>query len=138
MDLRDAYLVLEVPSGASKEVAREARNLLAKVWHPDRHQGDQKVRVRAEEKLKQINEAYGLLERVGFPKQHEPSPATESTNVRATGQSHDAHRGAPRQAAPKPNADSQDWNDRKLCPDGACIGLVGTTGRCKVCGTPAQ
>lgn len=26
---------------------------------------------------------------------------------------------------------------RRLCPDGACVGLIGEDGRCKVCGTPA-
>ena len=26
---------------------------------------------------------------------------------------------------------------RRLCPDGACVGLIGDDGRCKVCGTPA-
>ncbi len=25
---------------------------------------------------------------------------------------------------------------RELCPDGACTGLIGTNGKCKVCGTP--
>lgn len=27
--------------------------------------------------------------------------------------------------------------DRELCPDGACVGLIGSDRRCKVCGTPA-
>jgi hypothetical protein len=27
--------------------------------------------------------------------------------------------------------------DRKLCPDGACIGVIGADGRCKVCGKEA-
>ena len=27
-----------------------------------------------------------------------------------------------------------EWHDRQLCPDGACIGLLGEDGRCKVCG----
>jgi hypothetical protein len=27
-----------------------------------------------------------------------------------------------------------DADDRKLCPDGACIGLIGPDGKCKVCG----
>ncbi len=31
-----------------------------------------------------------------------------------------------------PHEDSDD--DRELCPDGACIGLIGQDGRCKVCG----
>jgi hypothetical protein len=26
---------------------------------------------------------------------------------------------------------------RRLCPDGACVGLIGDNGRCKVCGLPA-
>jgi len=27
---------------------------------------------------------------------------------------------------------------RRLCPDGACIGVIGSDGRCKVCGRPAS
>jgi len=27
-----------------------------------------------------------------------------------------------------------DEEDRELCPDGSCIGLIGPNGRCKVCG----
>lgn len=30
-----------------------------------------------------------------------------------------------------------DPGDRKLCPDGACIGVIGQDGRCKVCGKEA-
>jgi hypothetical protein len=36
-------------------------------------------------------------------------------------------------------ADSEpdpDDDDRELCPDGACVGLIGPDGQCKVCGTP--
>lgn len=93
MHLSDAYRVLEVPPGASKQTAREARNLLAKVWHPDRHQGDQKVGARAEEKLKEINEAYALLESRGFPKQVETAqadPTPAQGPHRAPNQSADA------------------------------------------------
>jgi len=28
------------------------------------------------------------------------------------------------------------WGERTLCSDGACIGVIGPDGRCKVCGTP--
>jgi hypothetical protein len=35
-------------------------------------------------------------------------------------------------AAPLP-AD-EDFMTRKLCPDGACIGVVGKDGRCRECG----
>ena len=29
-----------------------------------------------------------------------------------------------------------DWDNRTLCSDGNCIGVIGADGRCKVCGTP--
>ncbi|HEY5920623.1 MAG TPA: hypothetical protein VIV11_03085 [Kofleriaceae bacterium] len=34
------------------------------------------------------------------------------------------------EAAP---AADPDWEQRKLCPDEACIGVIGSDGRCKVC-----
>ncbi len=30
-----------------------------------------------------------------------------------------------------------DPNRRELCPDGACIGVIGSDGNCKECGTPS-
>jgi hypothetical protein len=35
-------------------------------------------------------------------------------------------------------AGSEDFDDRRLCPDGDCIGLLGADGRCKVCGRSAS
>lgn len=34
--------------------------------------------------------------------------------------------------------DAADDDDRRLCPDGSCIGLLGDDGRCKVCGKSAS
>jgi hypothetical protein len=34
--------------------------------------------------------------------------------------------------------DDLDDDDRELCPDGACVGLIGSDGRCKVCGRTAE
>ena len=34
-------------------------------------------------------------------------------------------------------ASDADDDDRQNCPDGACIGLIGRDGKCKVCGTSA-
>ena len=31
-------------------------------------------------------------------------------------------------------SDDLDLTTRQLCPDGACIGVIGPNGRCKVCG----
>jgi hypothetical protein len=43
------------------------------------------------------------------------------------------------QASPAGEAlEVDEEDDRELCPDGACIGLLGPDGRCKVCGTARQ
>jgi hypothetical protein len=34
-----------------------------------------------------------------------------------------------------PNEQPFDPNQRRLCPDGACVGVIGEDGKCKVCGT---
>lgn len=41
-----------------------------------------------------------------------------------------------REVAISPPA-AADFEDRALCPDGSCIGLIGDDGRCKVCGRAA-
>jgi hypothetical protein len=30
-----------------------------------------------------------------------------------------------------------EWDERQLCPDGACVGVIGPDGTCKVCGRAA-
>jgi hypothetical protein len=34
--------------------------------------------------------------------------------------------------------DADEWQNRRLCPDGNCIGVIGPDGRCKECGRPAE
>lgn len=31
---------------------------------------------------------------------------------------------------------ASDWDNRRLCSDGSCIGVIGPDGRCKECGRP--
>ena len=33
-------------------------------------------------------------------------------------------------------AGNDDWENRTLCSDGSCIGVIGPDGRCKECGKP--
>ena len=54
---RDYYEVLGVSKGASEEEIKKAYRKLAKQNHPDLHPGDKE----AEERFKEINEAYGIL-----------------------------------------------------------------------------
>ncbi|MFO7963376.1 MAG: hypothetical protein R6U50_05595 [Desulfobacterales bacterium] len=32
----------------------------------------------------------------------------------------------------------EDWENRQLCSDGNCIGIIGRDGRCSICGLPAD
>jgi hypothetical protein len=30
------------------------------------------------------------------------------------------------------------WTERKLCPDGACVGVIGDDNKCRVCGRAGE
>jgi hypothetical protein len=58
----EALDVLALRPGASAVEIKGAYRDLVKVWHPDRFGGDPRLREKAEDKLKQINEAYMVLQ----------------------------------------------------------------------------
>lgn len=55
--MKDPYKVLEIPRSASKDEIKKAFKKLAFKFHPDQNQGNPE----AEEKFKEINEAYQML-----------------------------------------------------------------------------
>jgi hypothetical protein len=60
-ELSNCYEVLGVVEGASAQELKTAYRDLAKVWHPDRFTHDPRLQQKAQEKLKEINEAYEQL-----------------------------------------------------------------------------
>ena len=56
-DKRDYYEVLGLKKGASEEEIKKAFRKMAMKYHPDRNPGDKT----AEEKFKEVNEAYSIL-----------------------------------------------------------------------------
>lgn len=54
---RDYYAVLGLAKNASADEVKAQYRKLSKEWHPDKHKGDKK----AEDKFKEINEAYEVL-----------------------------------------------------------------------------
>lgn len=61
MRLDESYRLLEVDATASDEAVHKAYRDLLKVWHPDRFAHDPQLRLKSEEKLKAINEAYETI-----------------------------------------------------------------------------
>lgn len=56
------YNLLGLTPGASAEEIKHAYRDLAKVWHPDRFPNDPHLQQKAQEKLKEINAAYKILQ----------------------------------------------------------------------------
>ncbi|MGD0938628.1 MAG: J domain-containing protein [Terracidiphilus sp.] len=56
-----AFHALDLEANAAEAEVRKAYRLLVKVWHPDRFQGDEKLKEAAEAKLKEINSAFEFL-----------------------------------------------------------------------------
>lgn len=77
VELTECYNVLGMSPSASPEELKMAYRDLAKVWHPDRFLHDPRLQEKAQEKLKEINEAYDQL-RSGRAKRQTQPPA--STN----------------------------------------------------------
>jgi hypothetical protein len=71
------YELLGLASGASAAEVKAAHRDLVKVWHPDRFAHDQRLQEKAQEKLKEINEACELLTSGRAPRRA-PAPAPES------------------------------------------------------------
>ena len=69
-----AYELLGVEPGVSPKDLKAAHRDLAKVWHPDRFLHDPRLQEKAQEKLKEINEAYDLLSSGKIPKSVKPPP----------------------------------------------------------------
>lgn len=67
MKLMEAYLVLNLPEGATEAEVREAHREMSRLVHPDKHGGDERLRLRAEGMQKRLNEARKVIQEAGYP-----------------------------------------------------------------------
>lgn len=81
--MNDPYSVLGVSSGASDDEIKRAYRELARKYHPDNYQ-DNPLADLAEEKMKQINEAYEAIQ-----KMREGGPSAQQGYRTYSGQSRD-------------------------------------------------
>jgi len=58
-----AYLELfDLPDAFTEAQLKQAYHDLVQVWHPDKHSHNERLRHKADEKMKEINQAYGVLQ----------------------------------------------------------------------------
>lgn len=70
-DIGHYYKVLGIDLNATTQEIEQAYFDLTRVWHPDRFHNDERLRVKAEEKQKEINVAYAVIK--DFLRQNQPS-----------------------------------------------------------------
>jgi len=61
-DVSTCFATLGLKPEATSDEARQAYRDLVRVWHPDRFAHDERLRLVAQEKLKEINRAYQILQ----------------------------------------------------------------------------
>jgi hypothetical protein len=94
MDKRAEYLkTLGLPADATWEEVTQTYKDLMRVWHPDRFQGDDRLRRKAEQEAQRINHAMTELKKLG--KEPPPQPKGRSSTRPSTDtQSADSRSGA--------------------------------------------
>jgi curved DNA-binding protein CbpA len=118
-DLPDYYQLLGLDPDASPEEIKQAYRDLANVWHPDRFLNNPRLQQKANERMKEINQAYEMLKDTGIH-----SGYAKRERKRHSYRDENNHK------------DEFDPSGRILCSDGTCIGVVNEKGFCKVCGKP--
>ncbi|HEX8161089.1 MAG TPA: DnaJ domain-containing protein [Pyrinomonadaceae bacterium] len=80
--------VLGLSAGASAQDFKAAYRDMAKVWHPDRFTHDPRLQQKAQEKLKEINDAYQQLLAGKFGSSRPRAADEQARAARATGSPH--------------------------------------------------
>ena len=80
-ELRECYRMLDLEPGATFADVKRSYRELVRVWHPDRFSHEPALEQKAQEKLKQINRAFELLEKFFADNAPNPEPAQEETKV---------------------------------------------------------
>ena len=80
-NLADHYRTLELSKGVDYKSARQQKNDLLLVWHPDKHQKNERVRKKAEKKTREINEAWQEIEKYFQWKRHKEANAKKTSSA---------------------------------------------------------
>ena len=94
MNLQRCLKILEIENPGSIEDVKKAYRDLVRVWHPDRFQGNPRLKQKAEQKLREINLAFNYLqdylESNRAPKTDSPKGASSNSLSRVRPATHTA------------------------------------------------
>ena len=130
-EINRCYRALELEPGASLEQVKQAWRELVKVWHPDRFPNDAKLQRKAQERLKEINGAYEILEQ--YLTSGTPPPRNRASSSRTSEQTHrqdsQRHESESRRAEtppppPPPPRASEVWREPKKSRVGVVWAVV--------------
>lgn len=62
MDIKKCFDILELDKNAGPDELKQAYKDMVNIWHPDRFSSNPRLKQKAENKLKEINEAYGAMQ----------------------------------------------------------------------------
>lgn len=154
MDLQRAFEILEIKQTASPSEIKQAYRDLVLIWHPDRCAQNPRLQEKASEKMKELNAAYDYI------RLHIKFEKNESQNTWAETTVYDEYMiircpncGTRNRVNKYKNEviikcgkcgfnifdeyyenKETDHEERILCGDGECIGVIGSNGKCTVCG----
>jgi len=79
MDIRRCFDILELDRDATIDEAKQAYKDLVNIWHPDRFSNNPRLKQKAEERLKEVNEAYETVKSfLSSRKPLEPEKASQA------------------------------------------------------------
>jgi curved DNA-binding protein CbpA len=129
--MKDYYAILDIPPDALPKQIRDQYHFLVHAWHPDKFPNPEQ-KVRANEKLKEINEAYAVLKNPDKRAEYDRERLTRST---AENNPHSQGPHSPyEQRATQEKSNAVNKHDQTVeCKD--CKGRVSTSAEvCPHCG----
>ena len=94
MNLQRCLKILELESPGSIEEAKKAYRDLVRVWHPDRFEGNPRLKQKAEKKLREINLAFNFLREYLQANPASKTPASTSTKSHSVPRTRPVNRAA--------------------------------------------